>query len=877
MANDVNRVSPSKYDIYEKLLDIAKNYTDTENTDYLKTGLFGYLTESMAMMMRDSSLQKAMLYNENNLNTAVIPSTVYNWAKMFNVDIVRSIPAYATVEISIPKENIASQLTGGNTSCRIDRRNMIIANDYYFSLEHSILIASAGNGNFTAKYDGEEDTTTSFQDLKGVKRLSVYGDPDINDNIIVRARAYQYKYTKIERQLSASTYMNKVQTFTFDDQFCGANLYIKDTNGNEKAVRLIYGSNSAKGSSADPAAYYDVNDNTLQVIFKTGEFIPAPNSRIVMYIYTTKGSNVPNRFSGNALFRGVSGDTVIKQLNAIIRFKPTTILGGTDMPSVEAIKQTVIRQISLCNTIVTESDLNNYFDTLTGLLESVNDGKVTFIKKRDDILRRVFSSYVLMRTGLKDYPADGEDKHASSTYISKCVPTNTLSSVIFPASTLSNGSDLAFPKIQILSSDGKYHVVGEVNDNSAYYFCPFYVNINYFPVKKIRYIYNMTDTTSVMSYTDSSEDIFASGEYANPISVRIYRGMNGPAAASAYSIIAKFDSNIEEEDFKKYFPTDAAAAESNGCTIQIAFGSSSMEKLSVFATDVVRDDKSNINTVTFKLNVNTTNEFPAASTDSAFDTIALLDSNGTSVEFSPRGRLKISIIKPDGAGTKEYSVISDDYMYLYRNLDDIMLSDMTVSTREDTSEGEPTEILDYVTIKDVPVVHSSYLKMIPGGGETDDFVEQLFTYIDLLKENLGKLETSTFFDLKFYNTYGQSFLYNTTNTNMQLYFTITLTDEIRNSNAADITSLKNDIRSYIRRVVDKSNNDGCIRISSIIALLGKNETYGQYIDHIDVAGVNGSYTQYIKKLSDVDESSTAPEWLNLDSAMLDDMISFADD
>ena len=40
MANDVNRVSPSKYDIYEKLLDIAKNYTDTENTDYLKTGLF---------------------------------------------------------------------------------------------------------------------------------------------------------------------------------------------------------------------------------------------------------------------------------------------------------------------------------------------------------------------------------------------------------------------------------------------------------------------------------------------------------------------------------------------------------------------------------------------------------------------------------------------------------------------------------------------------------------------------------------------------------------------------------------------------------------------------------------------------------------------
>ena len=79
-----------------------------------------------------------------------------------------------------------------------------------------------------------------------------------------------------------------------------------------------------------------------------------------------------------------------------------------------------------------------------------------------------------------------------------------------------------------------------------------------------------------VTWDDCSVDIFESGEYANPISVRIYRGMDGPAAASAYSVIAKFDSNIEEETFKTYFPTDAA--ESN-CKIQIAFGSSSMEKL----------------------------------------------------------------------------------------------------------------------------------------------------------------------------------------------------------------------------------------------------------------------------------------------------------
>ena len=36
-------------------------------------------------------------------------------------------------------------------------------------------------------------------------------------------------------------------------------------------------------------------------------------------------------------------------------------------------------------------------------------------------------------------------------------------------------------------------------------------------------------------------------------------------------------------------------------------------------------------------------------------------------------------------------------------------------------------------------------------------------HIKILKENLNKLETSTFFNLKFYNTYGPSLMYNINN------------------------------------------------------------------------------------------------------------------
>ncbi len=90
---DKEYISSSKKEIYTKLLNIAEKYTDIENSDYLTTGLFGYITESMAMAMRDSAFHTTMAYNESMLNKAIIPETIYNWAKLFNVDVQRGTPA----------------------------------------------------------------------------------------------------------------------------------------------------------------------------------------------------------------------------------------------------------------------------------------------------------------------------------------------------------------------------------------------------------------------------------------------------------------------------------------------------------------------------------------------------------------------------------------------------------------------------------------------------------------------------------------------------------------------------------------------------------------------------------------------------------------
>ena len=112
MATDIsnlNTISSSKYDIYSKFLDLifsgeyVTNQKNFNNTDFLKAGLFGYVTEALAMITRDSSFHKMMIYNEYFLNTAIMPKSIYNWAKMFNINCIDAIPSsrYAIFTINV--------------------------------------------------------------------------------------------------------------------------------------------------------------------------------------------------------------------------------------------------------------------------------------------------------------------------------------------------------------------------------------------------------------------------------------------------------------------------------------------------------------------------------------------------------------------------------------------------------------------------------------------------------------------------------------------------------------------------------------------------------------------------------------------------------
>lgn len=894
-------ISTSKKEIYSKLMDIAGKYTDIENSDFAKTGLFGYITESMAMAMRDSTFHTSMMYNESFLNTAIIPKSVYNWAKMFNIEVQKASPAYANISLILDSDSLSSgfkplssadterygiqyQTGSDQRAIIIDKETPITVGDYTFMLEHSIMIeqkdaatnssSDQNTGNtqptgtvYTAKYIVSEYESTNYQGINNTNNnLEIkYSD----GNYTIFARAYQYKLRKFDRQLTTSTFLNKIQRYEFEDQFCSAKLFTR-TNGELEEINLSYSDINLPDNVLN--AFYNLSsDNELEINFKYGAdnyFMPGVNSNIITYVYTTKGRNVPTKFSGTASIRLT--DTRFSTLPLLVELTDGNIIGGKNIPSLSDIKDTIISEISTRNTITTQADLNNYFGVVTSLVSSVNNGRVSFIKQRDDIIRRIYNAYLLLRDNTND--TTGES--ITSSFISPCVPTNTINvlvanqantvtigdteSIVDLSSASSVTYNLSYPKFLETMTNGTY-AYSSNTITGGYYICPFKIKVMTKPVKSIAYTYDLVNNSSKMDYYTAGTSDFFTENYMLPGDINVKKDITsftGGSTGNKYNFTLTTTTNFPASDVENK-------------TIKLSGSSSNISVTGCDISSVATDDSltSYVTTIKFSLYVN------GDSVEN--NTVSLkVGTNGTPASFKFKDRLKISFdefVVKDKSISKSLTgleFISAEELVLVQDLSGIMESPITVTTKSDKTQS--------IIIKDLPVIHSSFLNESENN-KLDGFTEQLFTYIQLLQDNLDRLETSTFFSLKFYNTYGTSYKYETQTTNLDLVLKITLGDEYKTNN----DSLKKQITSYIRRVVDKSNETGYgWRYSDLVSsVLGAfNTANDTKIVNIDFAGVNNTYNQFIKPVdaSDVYEEYTTrtPEWLNLDSETIDTSITF---
>jgi hypothetical protein len=938
-------VSSSKYDIYSKLMFIANKYFDVQNEDFLKVGLFGYITESMAMIARDSSFQKTMLYNESFLNTAVMPKSVYNYAKMFGVSVPAAVPAYADIQMTIPIDSLAFVLMSANELSNtkynkygkdletligkqvmiIDRSNQFIAGQYKFALERSLFLYRNPDGSdpITVKYCTTEETTTLLHEISNYF-IKTFVSQDRFISFVVRA--FQYEIREIDKQITSSSFLDtKIHRFFFTDQFVGARLsYIR--NSLITPLELRFSNIETNETTNRNFAYYNlVDENAIQLTFSSGsnDFMPSANSTLRLELYTTKGAAGNITYTGDVIFR--FQEESLKSIPVLAVFFDNISLGGINIPDISRLKSTIINEISTRDVIVTEADLNSYFLILTSLLESVNDGKIVFIKKRDDILRRVFSAYILMRDGL-----DLDGNPGDPGYASKVIPTNTITADFAISSNMSKPFGTVIKLKEGTLNEYEYVPTTALSGSDDYYVVPFYMRVNLDPFRKVKYIYNLTDDSTSLSYKTVSAS--SGSVIIIPSAISVKRGLEGSNASPYYIIAASFvtsrDFNTiinQSTEFNLRFIPRGSSTPADGKFLKFTKDDS----LSIISISSNDDANRFSTTLEFAVDVNVNGsefDFSEERATNDYGTFLNVFHNETTLTLPENVRIELEV-KDSSNPDLNNIFISDKDLLFFRNLDELMFSDINMkkanpswyllqnrlfvgtttptlgngyisgdyffNTELETKElhyfdGEDWEeienmesgvilpssgtndhffvlntsgsysLYEYdantyitsVTIKDIPVVHQSFFN---SEANQTKFIKQLFIYIDTLKENLGKLETNTFFDLKFYNTYGPSQYYNSLRTDMNLELDVYVYEYS--------DTLASAIRDLVRLLVDGANNRKALRISSLIKDL--TSSFDRYIDHIDFKGLNGTFTQYIKEDATITKNLFAPEYFNI--------------
>jgi len=853
MSNDL--ILNESYDIMEDWLNnIAPKYMDVEDVNTLKTSLFGYINEVMSKTVRNSHYHKNMIMNEVSLNTASLPHTIYNEAILQNYEIKGGNPARMTVSVSIGKDDIINnsvhiaedeKLSSSITNeynddviiFRIDNSNYFNVDEYKYMLEYDILIIGTkgddGSYALSARYDidGEKEIINELTD----PYLKMWIE---NDMIFIIANIFNMtKHEKVFDIYSDDVTENIFYDINIDSQL--VDFFPHYIHNDEDNIINKY-FNSTFIPDDDEYCYYTfTDDENLQVFFSTlpTAFKPKFNSSLNVEYYTTKGSECNFSFSGDIYYSFEDSKLETVQV-LVIPISDST--DGKDKMTLMEIKQDLIKNYLTRNSIITENDLNNYFNTLTNLT-NINRGEIQFIKKRDDIIKRIVSSYIFMKDSNNNI-----------------IPSNTFDLFI-------DNLDLTQDRVQIPTGslmlyddvEGSYRLKldieteADLRANYEYvYVTPFLleIRINPFPM--------------VTSINDSIDKTFnLENSYINP-------SINAEFIINDFNI--KRDSLVDDEYTIKFslntnLPIDDV----------IGTEANSYNDKKVKMRAVLKDNDNELGYFDFTLDSPTELTYTATlTTNNVYDengdltiTNSVYDFSNVSIpelSISEDITIELGILYNDGVNTFKFnsfnsmSDIGDYTTTVVKNtIDHIEFYSDLSSVQNLVLASSDNTAIDM--INGVMGIGDHYFYSYDN---YKDIYTQLDHYIDILKMNIDRLEQNTMIDLKASNTFGISTQYDSNSVNISLELDIKLFVDYSNS-------IDTKIKKFIIDFVYNTNRDST-KFFAISNLVQELENSFDEIQYIIFKSLNGGSDQKVlytyptnDNLSKEQLINYVPEYLNV--------------
>ena len=317
MSTDVlNTITGDQYNTLAALRALSENYFDIA-PDNSKLGLFGYINESLAHISKGSVFHRNMMYSEYFLNTASMPSSIYNAAIDETIEIPMARPAQATVVISIKKVDVDTYLDANSTTTMIlDRKDtLILMDNYVFMLPFSVVLKRSnqtGGYVYTASYQSidisdeiqsEYLINTLFEEYQRMPPISV-ANQTIGDNefITFPVDVFNMQMLEEEHKIYTNNLSDRILfPVAYTDQLFTFKAMYKLASEDEFGILPMYQNKSLVESVERYGFYTHINDSEYHIFFSSTDdtFRLAVNSTLRMETYITKG------LEGNFKFNGV--------------------------------------------------------------------------------------------------------------------------------------------------------------------------------------------------------------------------------------------------------------------------------------------------------------------------------------------------------------------------------------------------------------------------------------------------------------------------------------------------------------------------------------------------------------------------------------------
>ena len=397
------KITSDIYDIVKFVDDMKAKHIDVEDQDALYASTFGYMGEMFASLLQNNVIMTSEYSNEIIPTRAKFDRNVLIHAKSLGIGKVEATPATMKVILCIPESAVINNLdnaiyldTNNSNDCVIDSRYPFIIEGFEYHLLHDICISRIDIPNsgladrkiaYSAVYYINKDT------LEYLPTVGVIKTTDNDNLLIVSATLEQVRYTEItENIVSDNSITNKTLNFTFDNQLVRFEVEVFEGNSNEGVTLTpVY---DGLYNEIDKYCYYSyINSNNIRIRFDENSYRPRINSKVVIKVWTTNGADANFKYSDDVSCLMTSSNVVsYSNMPITIKQQDEGSVNGINRATVEELQRIIPKERLARGNVSTTTDLRNYFNSFYS-----DDTVLHIFKKEDNLLTRVYYTYVLMK------------------------------------------------------------------------------------------------------------------------------------------------------------------------------------------------------------------------------------------------------------------------------------------------------------------------------------------------------------------------------------------------------------------------------------------------------------------------------------------------